>query len=104
MVGQGHRSYQREFDTTPGGSGRQEGLACSGPWGHKESVGHDLTTKQQQSNHGHLTVTLNLSKDHQLMSADHGTAASTGREAVLKNWQPLLMPVSYTHLTLPTKA
>ena len=26
-----------KFDPTPGGSGRQEGLACSGPWGHKES-------------------------------------------------------------------
>ena len=25
------------FDPTPGGSGRQEGLACSGPWGHEES-------------------------------------------------------------------
>ena len=37
MVGQCHRSYQNEFDTTPGGSGRQEGLACSSPWGHKES-------------------------------------------------------------------
>ena len=42
MDGQCHRSYQ-----TPGGSGRQEGLACSSPWGHKESrrVGHDLMTK-----------------------------------------------------------
>ena len=35
MVGQGHRSDQHEFD--PGGSGRQEGLAFSGPWGHEES-------------------------------------------------------------------
>ena len=26
-----------EFDPTPGGSGRQEGLACPGPWGHNES-------------------------------------------------------------------
>ena len=37
MVGQCCRSYQHEFDPTPGGSGRQEGLACSGPWGHEES-------------------------------------------------------------------
>ena len=37
MVGQRHRSYQDEFDPTPGGSRRQEGLACSGPWGHEES-------------------------------------------------------------------
>ena len=44
MDGQCHRSYQHEFDPTLGGSGRQEGLACSGPWGHKES---DTTTKQQ---------------------------------------------------------
>ena len=33
MVGQS----QHEFNPTPGGSGRQEGLAYSGPWGHKES-------------------------------------------------------------------
>uniref|UniRef100_A0A670JDH7 Uncharacterized protein n=1 Tax=Podarcis muralis TaxID=64176 RepID=A0A670JDH7_PODMU len=45
MVGQCSRSYQHEFDQTAGGSGRQECLACSGPWGHKESD----TTKQQQS-------------------------------------------------------
>ena len=37
MVGQCHRSYQHEFDPTPGGSGRQEGLVCSGPCGHEES-------------------------------------------------------------------
>ena len=37
MVGQFHRSYQHEFDQTPGGSERQEGLACSGLWGHEES-------------------------------------------------------------------
>ena len=37
MDGQGHRSNQHDFDQTPGGSGRQEGLACSGPWGQKES-------------------------------------------------------------------
>ena len=43
MVGQCHRSDQHEFDPTPGGSGRQAGLACSGPWGHEESN----TTKQQ---------------------------------------------------------
>ena len=36
MVGQCHDSNQHEFDTTLGDSGRQEGLACSGPWGHEE--------------------------------------------------------------------
>ena len=36
MAEQCHRSYQYEFDPTPGGSGRQEGLVCSGPWGHEE--------------------------------------------------------------------
>ena len=46
MVGQCHRSYQNEFDQTLGGSGRWEGLACSGPWGHKES---DMT-KQLNNN------------------------------------------------------
>ena len=37
MVTQCHRRDQQQFDTIPGGSGRQEGLACSGPWGHEES-------------------------------------------------------------------
>ena len=37
MVGQCHRSDHHEFDPILGGSGRQEGLQCSGPWGHKES-------------------------------------------------------------------
>ena len=32
MAGQCHWSHRYEFDPTPGGSGRQEGLACSGPW------------------------------------------------------------------------
>ena len=44
MVGQGHRSDQHDFDPTLGGSGRQEGLVCSVPCGHKESD----TTKQEQ--------------------------------------------------------
>ena len=42
MVGQCLRSDQHEFNPTPGGSGRQEGLPCSGPWGHKES---DMTKR-----------------------------------------------------------
>ena len=42
MVGQCHQSNQYEFDTIPGGSGRQEGLACSGPWCHEES---DMTKR-----------------------------------------------------------
>ena len=42
MVGQCHQSYQHEFDTTPDGSGRQEGLACSDPWDHEES---DMTKR-----------------------------------------------------------
>ena len=45
MAGQGHRSYKHEFDQTLGGSGRQEGLACSGPWGHRQSD----TTKRQRT-------------------------------------------------------
>ena len=47
MVGQCHQSYQHEFDPTPGGSGRQDGLACSIPWGSPR-VRHDLTTKEEQ--------------------------------------------------------
>ena len=50
MVGQCHRRYQHEFDQTLGGSGRQEGLACSGPWGHEES---DMT-KWLNNNKAHL--------------------------------------------------
>ena len=45
MVGQCHQSYQHEFDPTSGGSGRQEGLPCSGPGVHEES---DMTKQQQQ--------------------------------------------------------
>ena len=37
MVAQCHQSYQHEFDTTTVGSGGQEGLVCSGPWGHEET-------------------------------------------------------------------
>ena len=37
MDGQFHRSDQHKSDPTPGGCGRQEGLACSGPGGHEES-------------------------------------------------------------------
>ena len=36
MAAQCHQSDQQESDPTPGGSGRQEGLAWSGPWGHEE--------------------------------------------------------------------
>ena len=47
MVGQYLQSNQHDFDPTPGGSGRQEGLACCGSMG-SQRVGHNLTTKQQQ--------------------------------------------------------
>ena len=50
MVGQCHRSNQHEFDTTPGGSGGQEGLACSGPWGHEES---DTTKRLNKTKTNH---------------------------------------------------
>ena len=52
MVGQCHGIYQHEFDPAPGGSGRQEGLVCSGPWGHEES---DMTKRQQTTNHHEQT-------------------------------------------------
>ena len=42
-----HRLNGREFEQTPGDSGRQRSLACSSPWGHKQS---DMTEQQQQSN------------------------------------------------------
>ena len=37
VVGQCHRNDKHDFNPTPGGSGRREGLVCSGPWGHEES-------------------------------------------------------------------
>ena len=52
MAGQCHGSYQHEFGPSPGGSGRQEGLSCSGPWGHKESD----TTKQLNNNKNVLVL------------------------------------------------
>ena len=51
MVGQCHRSNQHEFGPALGGSRRQEGLVCSGPWGHKESD----TTKRLNNNNDHRT-------------------------------------------------
>ena len=52
MAGQGHRSDQHDFDPTLGGSVRQEGLACSGPWGHKESD----TTKRLNDERGLMSM------------------------------------------------
>ena len=52
MAGQCHQSNQHEFDTTMGGSGGQEGLACSGPWRHEESD----TTKRQCGVRAHLSL------------------------------------------------
>ena len=37
MVGLHHRLNGREFEQTPGVGDGQEGLACCGSWGHKES-------------------------------------------------------------------
>ena len=37
MVGWHHRLNGHEFDQTLGDGGGQGGLACCGPWGHKES-------------------------------------------------------------------
>ena len=55
MAGQCHRSDQHEFHPTPGGNGRQEGLACSGPWGHEKSD----TTKRLNSNNKLSCIDLN---------------------------------------------
>ena len=37
MAGWRHRLDGHEFEQTPGVGGGRGGLACSGPWGHKES-------------------------------------------------------------------
>ena len=36
MVGWHHRLNGHEFEQAPGVGDGQGGLACSGPWGHKE--------------------------------------------------------------------
>ena len=36
-VGCHHQLNGDEFEKTPGAGDRQGGLACCGPWGHKES-------------------------------------------------------------------
>ena len=66
MVGQGHQSDRHEFDPTPGGSGRQEGLVCSGPWGHEES---DMT-KQQQSDHFNWGPVICCTNNHHIFGRD----------------------------------
>ena len=68
MVRQCHQSYQHEFDRTPGGSGRQEGLACSGSWGHEES---DMTKQQQQLDFSHFFgVTFGLPSSRSCFNID----------------------------------
>ena len=37
IVGWDHRLNGHEFEQAPGGDDGQGGLACCGPWGHKES-------------------------------------------------------------------
>ena len=37
MVGWHHRLNGHEFEQTPGASEGQGSLACTSPWGHKES-------------------------------------------------------------------
>ena len=37
MVGWHHRLNGHEFEQAPGVGDGQRGLACCGPWGHKES-------------------------------------------------------------------
>ena len=37
MVGWHHHPDGHEFEQTPGDGDGQGGLACSSPWGHKES-------------------------------------------------------------------
>ena len=37
VVGWHHQLDGHDFEKTPGDSERQEGLACSSPWGRKES-------------------------------------------------------------------
>ena len=72
MAGQCHQSYEHESDPTPGGSGRQEGLACSGPWDHEESE----TTKRLNNNKGNISFnakameTLKMLCSHVSVSVD----------------------------------
>ena len=63
MVGQCSQSYQSEFDQTVGGSGRQDCLASSGPWGHKEL---DTTKRLNNNNTNKIKETTQLSTGNYL--------------------------------------
>ena len=48
MVEWHHQLTGHECEPTLGDGEGQGNLACCSPWGHKESVGHDLVTEKQQ--------------------------------------------------------
>ena len=50
MVGWHHRLHGHEFEWTLGVGDGQGGLACCGPWGHRES---DTTERLSDSLHNH---------------------------------------------------
>ena len=52
MVGWHHRLNGYEFEQSPEDGGRQGGLACYSPWGHKESD----RTEQGNNNNKELSV------------------------------------------------
>ena len=48
MVGWHHQFNGHEFEQTLGDSEGQGSLGCCSPWGHKERVGHNLATEQEE--------------------------------------------------------
>ena len=76
MVGQCHQSNQHESGPTPGGSGRQEGLACSGPWGHEES---DTTKRTNDVHFSNITneYMFNLLRQEQVSLPGKGQPSTT---------------------------
>ena len=58
MVRWHHRLNGHEFEQNQGDSEGQGILACCGPWGCKELVGHDLAAEQQQQQHAYFSVNL----------------------------------------------
>ena len=55
MVGRHHQLSWREYEQTPGDSGRQKRLVCCSPWGHKEL---DKTYQLNHSNNKFWSLSL----------------------------------------------
>ena len=105
MVGQCHGSYQHDFDPTPGGSGIQEGLACSGPWGHKES---DMTSRLNNSNNMHhisISILVHCFRLTEAVSAAPGSCFQHPNFQAINVSCPIWEPGLYlSHILAPSSS